>query len=71
MEKVALPSTTGMLVDVVPSISVSEDPETPGAVTTFWIENPEENPLTMNWTTIELTFRRGGFGAPGAAIGGP
>ena len=71
MEKLLLTRTTGMFVEVVPSMSVSEEPETPGALATFWIVNPAENPVTRNSTIIEVTFRTGGFPNPGAPIGVP
>ena len=71
LEKLVLTRTTGMSVDVVPSMSVSDDPETPGALLTFWIVNPDENPVTRNSTTMEVTFRTGGFPKTGAPTGGP
>ena len=46
LEKLLLTRTTGMFVEVTPSMSVSEEPETPGALATFWIVNPAENPVT-------------------------
>jgi len=71
LEKLVLTRTTGMFVDVTPSMSVREDPETPGALATFWIVNPDENPVTRNSTTIEVIFRAGGFPKPGIPAGGP
>ena len=71
LEKLVLTRTTGMFVDVVPSMSVSEEPETPGALATFWIVNPAENPVTRNSTIMEVIFRTGGFPKPGMPTGGP
>ncbi len=71
LEKLELTRTTGMFVEVVPSMSVSEEPETPGALATFWIVNPDENPVTRNSTTMLVIFRTGGFPKPGVPGGGP
>ena len=71
LEKLLLTRTTGMFVEVTPSMSVSEEPETPGALATFWIVNPAENPVTRNSTIIEVTFSKGGLGAPAGDGGGP
>ena len=71
LEKLVLTRTTGMFVEVVPSMSVSEEPETPGALATFWIVKPAENPVTRNSTIMEVTFCRGGFGTPAGEGGGP
>ena len=70
-EKLLLTRTTGMFVEVVPSMSVSDEPETPGALATFWMVNPAENPVTRNSTTMLVIFRTGGFPKPGMATGGP
>jgi len=60
--KLELPRTTGTFEDEVPSISVNDDPETPGALATFVI-GVEPIP-TMNSMMVEVTFESGGLGAP-------
>ena len=60
--KLELTRTTGTFDDEIPSISPSDDPETPGALATLVI-GVEPIP-TMNSTMVEVTFDSGGLGAP-------
>jgi len=60
--KLELPRRTGTFEDEVPSISVSDDPETPGALATL-VMGVEPIP-TMNSIMVEVTFESGGLGAP-------
>ncbi len=60
--KLELTRTTGTFEDEAPSISASDDPETPGALATL-VTGVEPIP-TMNSTMVEVTFDSGGLGAP-------
>ena len=60
--KLELTSMTGTFDDKVPSMSPSDDPETPGALATL-VMGVEPIP-TMNSTMVEVTFESGGLGAP-------
>ena len=60
--KLELTSMTGTFDDKVPSMSPSDDPETPGALATL-VMGVEPIP-TMNSTMVEVTFDSGGLGTP-------